>query len=65
MDGPPEIAFDLARLAAAFGGDGWAFRHDPGGLWWAERPGALLGADSAESLRLLLAELALPGDGQP
>jgi hypothetical protein len=32
-------------------------------MWWAERPGALLGADSAESLRLLLAELVvLPRD---
>jgi hypothetical protein len=66
MDEPPEIAFELARLAARFGGDGWAFRHDQGGLWWAVRPGALLGADSAEGLRLLLAELAaLPRGEQP
>lgn len=56
MDEPP----DLAALADEFGADGWAFRHDEGSLWWAERPGALLGADSAESLRLLLAELAGP-----
>jgi hypothetical protein len=54
-----DIGRELAGLAAEFGG-GWAFRHDDGGLWWAERPGALLGADSAESLRLLLTELAAP-----
>jgi hypothetical protein len=54
----------LAGLADEFGGDGWRFRHNgDSGMWWAERPGALLGADSAESLRLLLAELAaLPRD---
>jgi hypothetical protein len=56
MDEPP----GLAGLADEFGANGWTFRHDEGGLWWAERPGALLGADSAESLRLLLAELPAP-----
>jgi hypothetical protein len=52
-----DIGRELAWLAGRF--PGWSFRHD-GGLWWAERPGALLGADSAESLRLLLSELAAP-----
>jgi hypothetical protein len=64
MEEPLEIAFDLAQLAARFGGDGWAFRHDEGGLWWAQRPGALVGGDSPEALADLLAELVLPGEGE-
>ena len=54
-----DTASDLARLRAAH--PRWQIRHDSdSGMWWAERPGALLCADSAESLRLLLAELPAP-----